>query len=64
MAPAAKSDPGYEYVWGDERYRFANIERRDMFKVSLIETRHNTPSGNVARERSKGGARSRESARP
>jgi hypothetical protein len=29
---ATKGNPTYEYVWDDERYRFATQEHRDMFR--------------------------------
>jgi hypothetical protein len=29
---ATKGSPTYEYVWDDERYRFATAEHRDMFR--------------------------------
>ena len=62
---AAEGDPGCGCVWDDERYRFAAIERRDMFKALPDRDAPQYPAlWQCYCERSKGGARSRESARP
>jgi YHS domain-containing protein len=31
---ATKGDPSFEYVWDDDRYRFASAENRERFKAS------------------------------